>query len=149
MTAPSAASPGPSRAVGLAVVAGLVQKRVDAVLAAEGLNFRKYGALQHIRSSPGISFSELARRFDITVQSMHTLIGSLVQAGWLRSTIERPGDPAELVITEAGQALLARIGERVQRIDSELFGETATPEWQRLGQAIGDVMRADLAPPRQ
>ena len=46
-----------------------------------GLTTRKYGLLGHIRGSAGISFSELARRSRITVQSAHTAVAAFVEAG--------------------------------------------------------------------
>ncbi|GAA1014436.1 hypothetical protein GCM10009551_101790 [Nocardiopsis tropica] len=46
-----------------------------------GLTTRKYGLLGHIRAVPDISFSELARRSRITVQSVHTAVAGFVAAG--------------------------------------------------------------------
>ncbi|WP_394816954.1 MarR family transcriptional regulator, partial [Streptomyces lonegramiae] len=37
---------------------------------------RKFGLLGHVRGNPGISFSELARRSRITVQSAHAAVAS-------------------------------------------------------------------------
>lgn len=130
---------GPSRAVSLIVLAGSVQARVDTVLKARGLNLRKYGALHHVVATPGISFSELARRFEITVQSMHTLIAALIAAGLLESTIPHPGDSAELVVTEAGRVLLRELDGEISAIDDGLFGAPAPLEWQQLGDAVTAV----------
>ncbi|MFI1418128.1 MarR family winged helix-turn-helix transcriptional regulator [Streptomyces sp. NPDC020731] len=46
-----------------------------------GLTTRKYGLLGHIRGTPGLSFSELARRSRITVQSAHSAVAVFVAAG--------------------------------------------------------------------
>lgn len=144
---PAAERPGLSQAVSLGVIAGIAQARIDSVLHARGINLRKYGAIRHIIATPGISFSELARRFDITVQSMHTLAASLIEAGLLESSISSPGDPAELTVTPAGRALSAELAQDLATVDVELFGAEASPEWQRLGAAVSAVVRAELPAP--
>ncbi|WP_052492516.1 MarR family winged helix-turn-helix transcriptional regulator [Leucobacter komagatae] len=140
----SAARPGISTSIALSVIASQAQQPVDAVLRRHGLNLRKYGALRHISASPGVSFSELARRFDITVQSMHTLVAALITADLLESAIPNPGEAAELSITEAGRSLLAQLATDIAAIDAELFGEAASPEWRALGEAVTRVTMAEL-----
>jgi DNA-binding MarR family transcriptional regulator len=83
-----------------------------------GLTTRKYGLLGHIRGTPGISFSELARRSRITVQSAHTAVGAFVAAGLVDDGTAQAGAASSLRITAAGEALLARTAEVVARLDA-------------------------------
>ena len=84
-----------------------------------GLTTRKYGLLGHVRSSPGISFSELARRSRITVQSAHTAVAAFVAAGLVEDGTAQAGSASALRVTAAGEALLARAGEVTAGLDAE------------------------------
>ncbi len=84
-----------------------------------GLTPRKYGLLGHIRGTPGISFSELARRSRITVQSAHTAVSGFVDAGLVDDRTAHAGTASTLGITAAGEDLLAQAAERVTRLDAE------------------------------
>lgn len=84
-----------------------------------GLTTRKYGLLGHIRGTPGISFSELARRSRITVQSAHTVVTAFVAAGLVDDVTAHAGAASQLRVTAEGTALLGRAAEVVSRLDSE------------------------------
>jgi DNA-binding MarR family transcriptional regulator len=84
-----------------------------------GLTTRKYGLLGHVRGAPGISFSELARRSRITVQSAHTAVAAFVEAGLVEDATAHAGAASTLRVTADGAALLARAGEVVARLDAE------------------------------
>ncbi|WP_221353453.1 MarR family winged helix-turn-helix transcriptional regulator [Streptomyces beigongshangae] len=84
-----------------------------------GLTTRKYGLLGHVRGTPGISFSELARRSRITVQSTHTAVASLVAAGLVDDGTAHAGSASSLRVTAEGESLLARAAQVVTRLDTE------------------------------
>ncbi|BAH49640.1 MarR family winged helix-turn-helix transcriptional regulator [Rhodococcus opacus] len=84
-----------------------------------GLTTRKYGLLGHVRGTPGISFSELARRSRITVQSAHTAVAAFVEAGFVDDATAHAGSASTLRITAEGESLLARAAEVVTRLDAE------------------------------
>lgn len=84
-----------------------------------GLTTRKYGLLGHVGASPGISFSELARRSRITVQSAHTAVAALAEAGWVGDDTGHAGSPSALRVTADGEALLRRAAEVIARLDEE------------------------------
>src|SRR5687768_8818410 len=71
----------PSPAMLLIVAARRIEQMVEHAVAPLGLNLRKLGVLGHLRRDPGLSFSELARRSSITVQSMHVVVQSLLHDG--------------------------------------------------------------------
>src|SRR6478752_3833039 len=70
-----------SLTVALLTVGRVWEAAFERALKPLGLTTRKYGLLGHIRATPGISFSELARRSQVTVQSAHTAVQSLVADG--------------------------------------------------------------------
>ncbi|MFE9680500.1 MarR family winged helix-turn-helix transcriptional regulator [Streptomyces sp. NPDC002701] len=88
-----------------------------------GLTTRKYGLLGHIRGTPGISFSELARRSRITVQSAHTAVAAFVAAGLVDDGTAHAGSASSLRVTAGGESLLARAAEVVARLDREFAAQ--------------------------
>ncbi|MFJ4836447.1 MarR family winged helix-turn-helix transcriptional regulator [Streptomyces sp. NPDC088747] len=86
-----------------------------------GLTTRKYGLLGHVRGTPGISFSELARRSRITVQSTHTAVAALVDAGFVDDGTAHAGSASSLRVTAEGESLLTRAADVLGRLDAE-FG---------------------------
>ena len=117
-----------SPSIALLTFARLVEDRLEPALRARGLTLRKYAVLGHITAAPGISYSELARRSRITVQSTHTLIQSLVGAGLVQSDAPAAGMPARLSASAAGKRLLSEVADDVGQLDSELFGDAPLSE---------------------
>ncbi|WP_193609997.1 MarR family winged helix-turn-helix transcriptional regulator [Nocardioides lijunqiniae] len=103
-----------------------------------GLTIRKYGLLGHVRRTPGISFSELARRSHITVQSAHTAVAALTAAGLVGDGTAHAGAASTLQVTAAGEALLGEVAAVLGRIDAELAA--AHPE-------LVEALRASLPAP--
>lgn len=83
-----------------------------------GLTTRKYGLLAHIQSTPGISFSELARRSQITVQTAHTAVRALVGDGLATDAMAHAGAASVLRVTERGVAALREADARLARMDA-------------------------------
>ncbi|QHE72373.1 Transcriptional regulator, MarR family [Rhodococcus sp. WAY2] len=88
-----------------------------------GLTTRRYGLLGHIRGTPGISFSELARRSRITVQSAHTAVAAFVESGLVDDGTAHAGAASTLRVTAKGESLLARAAEVVARLDAEFAAQ--------------------------
>ncbi|MFD7025891.1 MarR family winged helix-turn-helix transcriptional regulator [Promicromonospora sukumoe] len=88
-----------------------------------GLTTRKYGLLGHIRATPGVSFSELARRSRITVQSAHTAVAAFAADGLVEDTTARAGAASRLRVTAAGDTLLDQAAERVAVLDARFAAE--------------------------
>ena len=135
--APGSARPPFSPTIALVTVARIAEVRLAALLEPHGLTLRKYGILGHIGATPGLSLSDLARRSHITVQSVHVLIRSLVDAGWVNSATEVNGRAAQITVTPAGAALLAAVRAELATFDAETFG---TPAWAALSAALADVV---------
>ncbi|WP_129336543.1 MarR family winged helix-turn-helix transcriptional regulator [Cellulomonas endophytica] len=83
-----------------------------------GLTPRTFGLLGHVRGTPGISFSELARRSRITVQSAHAAMGRLVTDGLVQDATAQAGASSRLEVTAAGERLLDEAGRAVAVLDA-------------------------------
>lgn len=85
-----------------------------------GLTQRKYGLLGHVRATPGISFSELARRSGITVQSVHTAVAGLVADGLVDDGTAHAGAASTLEVTPTGARALEQAADVVTALDARL-----------------------------
>ena len=106
-----------------------------------GLTTRKFALLGHIRATPDVSFSELARRSRVTVQSVHTAVAGFAAAGWVEDATARAGAASSLRVTAAGSRLLNQATQVVEALDAEFV--EAHPElvdglragWASIGMA--------------
>lgn len=87
-----------------------------------GLTTRAYGLLGHIRATPEISFSELARRSRITVQSVHTAVGSLAASGLVRDTMAHAGARSQLQLTRKGERAMSAAAKQIMGVDERFSG---------------------------
>lgn len=138
-----AESPPFSPVVTLLTIGRVWDAELSAALRDLGLTTRKYGLLGHIRATPGISFSELARRSRITVQSAHTAVDGLVRAGLAEDTTAHAGAASTLAVTPAGEEVLRRAAERLAALDAALRG--AQPQ---LAEALRAAFEAQAERPR-
>lgn len=96
----------------------------EAELAAElkplDLTPRKYALLGHIKAAPGISFSELARRSRITVQSVHVAVRALSASGFVHDDTAQAGAASALQVSDSGREALKRANQRRLAIDSRI-----------------------------
>ena len=113
-----------SPVIALLTVSAVWDATLNAQLRDVALTTRKYGLLAHLEATPGISFSELARRSRITVQSAHTAVGALVQAGFVVDATAHAGAPSDLRVTPAGTRTLREADARLAALDAD-FGRGA------------------------
>lgn len=125
-----------SASIALLVVAAQIDREVQSALQTVGLSRRKLGVLGHLGRSPGLSFTELARRAGVTVQSMHTLIGTLDRDGLVASGAGQRGRAATIALTDIGRQQLRNGISAVAEIDESAFGEASSPARQQLRDAL-------------
>lgn len=116
-------APGPpadSRSMLLLAAGRVVSRRLEALLAEDGLTLRVVGTLGHLHRSPGLSYSELARRSQVSVQAMHTTVGKLVERGLVTTVDAGQGTPAALEVSPAGRRALERFHAHVAALDADL-----------------------------
>ncbi|MBW9110930.1 MarR family transcriptional regulator [Microbacterium trichothecenolyticum] len=109
-----------SPVISLLTVAAVWDAHLGAQLRDLGLTTRKYGLLAHIEATPGISFSELARRSQITVQSAHTAVQTLVADGLVADATKHAGAASDLRVTARGSEVLQAAEQRLAALDAGL-----------------------------
>lgn len=131
-----------SPTVALLTVGRVWEAAFERALKPLGLTTRKYGLLGHIRGTPGISFSELARRSRITVQSAHAAVAGFAAAGLVDDATGRAGAASRLRVTERGEALLAEAAVAVEALDAE-FTAAHPVLTEALRAHVAELMGAD------
>lgn len=133
------APPPISPLIALLTAARVWDAELTTALKPLGLTTRKYGLLGHVRSSPDVSFSELARRSRISVQSAHVSIAPLVEAGLIDDATAQAGASSTLRVTAAGEAVLAAAAEVVAVLDRRLERELPVVARAIRATLAGDV----------
>ncbi len=105
----------------LLIAAGrTAQRRLEDALREHGVTLRHLGALGHLARDPALSYSDLARRVAVTVQSMHSTIATLVALGAIEVETAQRGKPARLRLTALGHELLRTAGAVAHELDAAL-----------------------------
>jgi DNA-binding MarR family transcriptional regulator len=80
-------------------------------LATVGLRPHPFFVLTHLARNPVLTSAELARRLEMTPQSMSELLRGMTEAGWVeRSGGARRGQRIDLRLTYGGRSALLRAG---------------------------------------
>lgn len=144
MTSPSpadaATEPPFSAVVTLLAVARTWEDDFAMALKDLGLTTRKFGLLGHIRSTPGISFSDLARRSRVTVQTAHVAVRALVDDGLVADDTAQAGASSMLRVTDEGQRVAAEAAARLRALDARF-----TSGHEQLSEALRAEMQRMLA----
>ena len=96
-------------------------------LATVGLRPHTFSVLVHLAREPALTSAELARRLELTPQSMSALLHGLADAGW----VERPagalrGQRIDVRLTDAGRRALQSAGPVLAELGRpEAMGLTA------------------------
>lgn len=96
-------------------------------LATIGLRPHTFFVLTHLARDPVLTSAELARRLEMTPQSMSELLRGMTEAGWVeRSGGARRGQRIDLRLTDGGRAALRRAGPVLGALgDPAVLGLTA------------------------
>ncbi|WP_138759470.1 MarR family winged helix-turn-helix transcriptional regulator [Modestobacter altitudinis] len=106
-------------------------------LATVGLRPHTLSVLVHLAREPALTSAELARRLDVTPQSMSALLAGLVDAGWVeRPSGARRGQRIDVRLTAAGRRVLADAGP--------VLAELGRPETMGLTAEEADTLHALL-----
>lgn len=114
-----------------------LRDRVDVALTAHGLTYRHLSALGHLSRNPGLSYSDLARRAGITVQSMQATLSQLLE----RKAVEHINLPgrgrrAQLRLTPVGVELLDAGTNTIAAIEDQLLTDLAANQRTFLRLAL-------------
>jgi len=148
-TGASVGPPGepPNAAFLLIALGRAMREQTETGLRELGLSLRHLSALGHLGRQPGLSYSELARRAQITVQSMQATLGQLEELHAIeRRTAPGRGRTAQLHLTPTGRELLDR-AQGVLRDADEGLAAGLGPDDHRL--LSGLLLRAFVASNRR
>jgi DNA-binding MarR family transcriptional regulator len=125
-----------------------IRERVEDELRADGVTMRHVSALGHLRRESGLSYSELARRAGITVQSMQATLTALEDAGAVERYGGGRGRAVTLTITPRGEQLLAAATDAFDRADRDLAALLTPAAAQDLTTLLGAFLGGPPAPDR-
>jgi DNA-binding MarR family transcriptional regulator len=114
----------------------------QAELAALGLTLPQYSVLSVAGAEPGLSGAELARDSMLTPQTTNEIIALLVKA----KLLERRPEPRDrrvrrLIVTEAGQELLARARPAVHAVERRMTASLSDADLALLRGWLSDCAR--------
>lgn len=93
-----------------------VERSLTEVFAGHGLTPMQFGVLAHLATEVPMTQADLARAVLVRPQSMHQLVGQMVERGLVERTGARGrGRVNRLVLTRTGSALLERVWPAVLR----------------------------------
>jgi DNA-binding MarR family transcriptional regulator len=119
----------------------LLRRRLGDALAPHSLTLAEYTALSVLRSRPGLSNAQLARRTLITPQSMNEVLAHLVGLG----LVSRRPDPdhARVLRTEltaAGKRTLAAANRTVAAIEREMLSGLTEVQAAKFAAALANCI---------
>lgn len=131
----------------LTILAGRAwEARLNSALRPHGLSLRHLGALGHLAASPGLSYTDLARRGQVTVQSMHATVAALTEFGAVREPGGGRGRAALLEVTDRGRELLAIGRGVVAAMDADFTAAVPPPVLAGLAVGLLGGLRAARPP---
>lgn len=129
--------PAPSVSFLLIALGRRARDAVELRLRKHDLAYHHLSALGHLQRQPGLSYSELARRARVTVQSMQTTAAHLETRGLVeRGPSTSQGRRADLRVTPQGLTVLAAAREALDATDEELLADVPPTERALLERAL-------------
>lgn len=123
-------------------VAHALEHGFTELMAQEGVTVRQFGILAHAAQADGLASAELARRLDVTPQSMGDQVETLCRRGLLRRDPHPgAGRPIGIHITSDGLAVLGRAGALAARYEETTMGHLSPEQRARLGEDLREVLR--------
>lgn len=124
-----------------------IRAQLDALLRPLGLTTLQYTALTVLEHRDGLSSAQLARRSFVKPQTMHEMILSLEERGY----IERARDPANrralmISLTRQGRDALREYDERVRSLEEGMLAGLGEGEREVLRRALEACTTAISAP---
>jgi DNA-binding MarR family transcriptional regulator len=122
-----------------------VQTRKDQRLRPLGIAAAQYTLLMNVRSDPGLTGAELARRLNVTPQAVASQVARLEERGHLeRRSHPRHRHVQELHLTDAGLDSLRdadAVIVGIEELIAEKLGPRKTAQLRTLLDEVADVVR--------
>jgi DNA-binding MarR family transcriptional regulator len=120
----------------LVVCAEQLSRAWHQALRQAGINPRQFSMLAVLAHEPGISQAALARRVLITPQSVSESLNRLIDTGLVARGVAEPGRPAQLELTDAGQAVLAGAYPAVETFNRDSFSVLTEAERATMARLL-------------
>src|SRR5215211_952568 len=123
----------------------VIRSRLDELLRPLGLTTLQYTALSVLERRDGLTSAQLARHSFVRPQTMHEMITSLDERGF----IQRERDPANrrvllISLTRQGRSMLEKYDEEVRRLEEVMVSDLTLHQRKTLRDAL-DTCRRSLA----
>jgi DNA-binding MarR family transcriptional regulator len=133
-------------------VAHVLEHGFTELMAEEGITVRQFGILVHAAQADGLGSAELARRLDVTPQSMGDQVETLCRRGLLqRDPDPGPGRRIGIHLTPEGRTVLGRAGALAGRYEEQTMGHLDPAQRTRLAGDLRDILAraagGDAEPP--
>lgn len=123
-------------------VAHALEHGFTELMGEEGITVRQFGILAHAAGADGLGAAELARRLEVTPQSMGGQVETLCRRGLLRRDPDPgPGRRIAVHITPEGRSVLGRAGALAGRYEEQTMGHLDADERRRLAGELREVLR--------
>ena len=120
----------------------VLRRRIAELVEPHGLTVSQYTALSVLRSRPGLSNAQLARRALITPQSMNEVLALMTAA----KLIQRRPDPAHarairIDLTARGEQILDACDQEVDALEQDLLAGMHVSEVEQLHELLVGCVR--------
>jgi DNA-binding MarR family transcriptional regulator len=107
-----------------------------------GVTLALFGILKHLKCAPKLTGAELARRLDVTPQSVSSAIGQARALGWITSESHaHHRSLVELELTRKGAQMLHGAVARVCAIEARITADLTAREQGTLSKLLKRVRR--------
>jgi DNA-binding MarR family transcriptional regulator len=114
-------------------------------LADTNISLMELTALSVLADRPGLSNARLARRSLISPQAMHKVVTALMERGLVERDPGQGGRAIDIVITDAGRALLDEVEPRRRAAEDRLLAALDADERVMLGRLLAKIARLEPA----
>jgi DNA-binding MarR family transcriptional regulator len=109
------------------------ERKLLASLADMNLHMVHFGLLRHLSQAAGLTGAEIARRLDVTPQTVSSALANLKVRGLVRGTAHPVHRGlVELELTDAGKKALAEAYPRVNAVENEMLAVMSKKEREVL-----------------
>jgi DNA-binding MarR family transcriptional regulator len=121
-----------------------VKTSTDRSISGIGLTIAQYSALACLAESSGLSNAELARKSSVTHQTMSLIVQNLEEQGLVqRMASQTHGRIQNIVLTDAGLAVLQVATNKVQEVHREIFGRLNGEEAEQLIMILQKLLKTE------
>jgi DNA-binding MarR family transcriptional regulator len=119
------------------------QQAKERVLREAGITVAQQAALTILSDLDGLTAAELARRCQVTPQTMNSTVGRMEARGLVhRSPHPMHGTLIEIRLTQRGREVFRRADARIEALDSDLAADLSPDELKALKEMLARVTAA-------